>query len=94
MTIDRIAPLDPIQPGKQSGRADQAGKSKEADSIKISSEAAEKADFYRTIELVDTASDVREDRIAELKAKINDPSYLNDTIIKATADQIMNAFGL
>jgi negative regulator of flagellin synthesis FlgM len=94
MTIDRITPLDPIQPGKKSGRAGQVEKGTEADSIKISSEASEKAEFYRTVELVNAAPDMREDRIAELKAKINDPSYINDTIIKATADKIMSAFGL
>ncbi|MDR2181454.1 MAG: flagellar biosynthesis anti-sigma factor FlgM [Treponema sp.] len=94
MTIDRISPLDPIQPGKKAGRADQVDKGKEADSIKISSEASEKAELYRAIELVNAAADTREDRIAELKAKINDPSYLNNTIIEATADRIMNAFGL
>ncbi|MDR2767485.1 MAG: flagellar biosynthesis anti-sigma factor FlgM [Treponema sp.] len=94
MTIDRISPLDPIQPGKKSGRADQVDKGKEADSIKISSEASERAEFYRAVELVNGAADTRENRIAELKAKINDPSYINDTILEATADQIMSAFGL
>jgi negative regulator of flagellin synthesis FlgM len=94
MTIDRINPLEPIQPGKKSGRGGQVERGKESDSISLSSEAVEKADLYRAMELVSTVSDVRAERIAELKQKINDPSYINDTIIKATADKIMDAFGL
>jgi negative regulator of flagellin synthesis FlgM len=64
------------------------------DSISLSSEAVEKAELYRAKEIVAAAPDVRADRVAELKAKINDPSYLNDTIIQGTADKIMEAFGL
>jgi negative regulator of flagellin synthesis FlgM len=94
MTIDRINPLEPIQPGKKSGRSGQVERGAESDSISLSSEAVEKADLYRAMELVSTASDVRSERVAELKQKINDPSYINDTIIKATADKIMDAFGL
>ena len=94
MTVDRINPLEPLQPGKKAGRSGQAEKGKENDSIHLSSEAVEKAELYRAMELVNSAEDVRAERIAELKAKINDPSYINDTIIKATADRIMGAFGL
>ncbi|GHV85578.1 hypothetical protein AGMMS50230_11860 [Spirochaetia bacterium] len=94
MTIDRINPLEPLQPGKKSGRSGQAERGKETDSISLSSEAVEKAELYRAMELVSTANDVRTERVAELKAKINDPSYINDTILRATADNIMDAFGL
>jgi negative regulator of flagellin synthesis FlgM len=92
MTIDRIGSLEPIQSGKrlgQNSRVNQIGKS---DSINLSSEAVEKAEFYRTLELVASSPDVREDRVAELKQKINDPAYLNERI-GATADRIMDVFG-
>jgi negative regulator of flagellin synthesis FlgM len=94
MTIDRINPMEPLQPGKKTGRSGEVEKGKQNDSISLSSEAVEKAELYRAIELVAAADDVRADRVAELKAKINDPSYLNDTILRATADRIMSAFGL
>ena len=93
MTVDRINPLEPIQPGKKTGRSGQV-EAKQKDSISVSSEAIEKAELLKAMELVNAASDVRTDRIAELKKKINDPSYINDTIIRATADQILDAFGL
>ena len=94
MTVDRINPLEPLQPGKKTGRSGEIDRGKMNDSISLSSEAVEKAELYRAIELVSTAEDVRASRVAELKKKINDPSYINDTIIRATADRIMDAFGL
>jgi len=94
MTIDRINPLEPLQPGKKPGRSGQPERGKESDSISLSSEAIEKAELYRTMDMVSAADDVRTARVEELKAKINDPSYINDTIIKATADRILDAFGL
>jgi negative regulator of flagellin synthesis FlgM len=94
MTIDRINPLDPIQPGKKPGRTGQVSKDVTPDSISLSSEAVEKAELYRAMELVSAAEDLRADRIAELKKKINDPSYIDDAVIKTTADRIMDAFGL
>jgi negative regulator of flagellin synthesis FlgM len=94
MTIDRINPLEPLQPGKKSGRNNEVERGKQSDSISLSSEAVEKAELYRAIELASAAEDVRSARVAELKARINDPSYLNDAVLKATADRIMDAFGL
>ncbi|MDR1240189.1 MAG: flagellar biosynthesis anti-sigma factor FlgM [Treponema sp.] len=94
MTIDRIGPPDPIQPGKKPGRNDVVRERGQADSISLSSEAMEKSGLYHTIEVVSAAPDLRMDRIAELKAKINDPEYLNDMVINATADKIIESFGL
>ena len=94
MTIDRIGSLESIQPGKKAGVNNRVNESLPSDSIMLSSEALEKGDFFQAVELVSTASDVRMDRIEELKSKINDPSYINDTIIRGTADKIMEAFGL
>ena len=94
MTIDRIDSIRPIQPEKKAGQSSQVNRSAETDSIALSPGAAEKGELYQAIELVSSAPDVRADRVAELKQKINDPSYINDTIIKATADKIIDFFGL
>jgi negative regulator of flagellin synthesis FlgM len=91
MTIDRIGNIDPIPPGKKPGRASQANETSQADSISISSEAVEKAEMYRAMEMVNAAPDVRADRVAELKARINDPSYINDKVLDATADKLFDA---
>jgi len=91
MTIDRIGSIDPIQPGKRPGRTGQVSESPKTDSISISSEAQEKAELHRIKELAMAAQDIRADRVAELKGKINDPSYINEKVINATADKLIDA---
>jgi len=91
MTIDRVGSIDPIQPDKKPGRASQVNQAPAKDSINISSEAVEKAELYRVKELAAAVSDIRTDKVEELKAKINDPSYLNKEVISATADRIIDA---
>jgi negative regulator of flagellin synthesis FlgM len=91
MMIDRIGSIDPIQPGKKTGRTNQVSETPKADSISISREAVEKAELHQAVELAKAAPDVRVDRVEELKAKINDPSYINEKILSATADKIIDA---
>jgi negative regulator of flagellin synthesis FlgM len=93
MMIDRIGSIDPIQPGKKAGQNNKVSSPDRADSISLSAEAIEKGEIYQAMEIVSNSEDVRADRIAELRAKIDDPSYINDTILNATADKIMEAFG-
>jgi negative regulator of flagellin synthesis FlgM len=91
MTIDRIGSIDPIQPEKKPGRANQAIIPQGKDSISISSEAQAKAELLRVQKLAATAPDVRADRIAELKQKINDPAYIDEKVLNATANNIINS---
>jgi negative regulator of flagellin synthesis FlgM len=94
MMIDRIGSIDPIQPGKKAGQNNKIASQEKTDSISLSAEAMEKGEIYKAMEIASSAADVRAERIAELRAKIDDPSYINDTILDATADKIMEAFGL
>ncbi len=89
MTIDRLNPLDPIQT-KKPASASHVDRSSRSDSVNLSSEAIEKAELFSAIELAKAAPDERADRIAELKARIDDPNYINDTILSATADRILD----
>jgi negative regulator of flagellin synthesis FlgM len=82
-----------MQQGKNAGWNNQVNRTPQTDSITLSAEAVEKGELYRANALVESAPDVRLDRIAELKKKINDPSYINDTLVSATADKIMDALG-
>ena len=91
MTIDRIGSVDPIQPGKKPGKAGHVNEGQQPDSINISSEAQEKAERLRIQSLAAAAPEVRADRVAELKAKINDPAYINEKVLSATADRLMDA---
>jgi negative regulator of flagellin synthesis FlgM len=94
MMIDRIGSIDPIQPGKKAGQNNKVTSQDKADSISLSAEAMEKGEIYKAMEIASSAADVRAERIAELKAKIDDPNYINDTVLNSTADKIMEAFGL
>ena len=63
----------------------------DVDSIEVSSEARE---LYYMEKVAKETPDVRADRIAEIKEKIKDPNYLNDTIINSAADKFLSALGI
>lgn len=94
MTVDRIGSIDPIQNSKKTGKPETVQKKGDSDSVSLSHEAVEKGDLYQAIEVVSSVADVRSEKIAELKQKINDPAYINDTVINETAEKIMDLFGL
>ena len=91
MTIDRIGSIDPIQPGRKPDPADRVSRPRGADSISISSEAQERAELLKAQQLAAAAPEIRAERIAELKEKINDPSYLNDGVLNATAERLIDS---
>ncbi|MDR0551555.1 MAG: flagellar biosynthesis anti-sigma factor FlgM [Spirochaetaceae bacterium] len=92
MSIERIGHIDPIQPGRGSGRNSRIEKNvNEGDSVSISGEARTQAEFLRALDVVKEAPDVRAARIAEIKQKINSPGYINDILISATADKIADS---
>jgi negative regulator of flagellin synthesis FlgM len=68
------------------------GGSDRTDTINLSTEAKEKAEMYQVLELIKSAPELDDARIAELRQKIDDPSYLNDRVINSTADKILNAW--
>jgi len=92
MTIDRIGPIEPIPPGKKPGRSEQVGGNDKRDIISVSAEASKQAERYQVLELIKSAPELDEARIVELRNEINDPSFLNDKVIRATADNILNAW--
>lgn len=91
MTINSVGPINPIQPEKKPDRASHAHGTSGADSISISAEAQERAEMFRIRELAAAAPETRAERVAELRGRINDPAYLNDRVMNATADRLMDA---
>jgi len=92
MTVDRIGHVEPIPSGKKTGRSEHAGGNNKADSISLSAEAVEQAEKYLVLELIKSAPELDDSRIAELRQKIDDPAYLNERVVNATADNILNAW--
>jgi negative regulator of flagellin synthesis FlgM len=87
MTVERIGPLEPasnIQKTEKPARVRSKGG---ADSINVSEEARSRSEIFK-------APDTRPDRVAEVKRKLQDPSYPSDEVIEKTAEGVMKAFGL
>jgi len=94
MMVGRIDQLDPIQPGNRPVKSNQLRGGDRTDTISLSQEAKEKSELYQVVELIKSAPELDDAKIAALREKINDPGYINEVTISATADSIMNAFGL
>jgi negative regulator of flagellin synthesis FlgM len=90
MTIDRLGPVDPLQNALKGSKAERPSKANSSDSVSLSSEALEKGEAYQVYEIARGTPDVRADRIAELKSKIDDPAYINDAVLSITADRIID----
>jgi negative regulator of flagellin synthesis FlgM len=94
MTIDRLGPIDPVHKYNQTEKQQKSQPNQAKDSIAFSDEAKLKAEFHRASEQVKSASDVRADRIAEVKKKLEDPSYIDDDVLNSVAERIMEMFDL
>ena len=93
--IDKIGGLNPLNNVQNIRKTDSAAKvSSQTDSISVSKEAVEKAEAYYLDKVAAETPNVRADRIAEVKAKIKDPSYLSDDVILSTAEKVMSGFGI
>lgn len=93
MTIDRLGPIDPLSKLNKAEKAGKAVKPDAKDTISVSDEAKNLGEIYRATEIVKAAPDIRMDRVEEVKAKLQDPGYL-DSKIEEVADRLMDAFGL
>jgi|PlaIllAssembly_1097288.scaffolds.fasta_scaffold1948542_1 negative regulator of flagellin synthesis FlgM len=90
MTIERLGPVDPLQNPRKTSRSERASQANGSDSVSLSKEAVEKGEAFQAYELARTAPDVRADRIAELKSKIDDPAYINEAVVQITAEKIID----
>ncbi|MFQ3620740.1 MAG: flagellar biosynthesis anti-sigma factor FlgM [Spirochaetales bacterium] len=94
MTIERLGPTGPISNYNKTGKVSKADTTLGKDSIDVSEEAKQKAEIFKALENLRSVPDVREDRIAEVKKKLEDPNYLNEKVIETVADRIMDLFKL
>lgn len=93
--IDKIGGVTPLNNLHKSRHAEENSRVDYGrDSISVSAEAKEMAELYYLKQVATETPSVRADRVAEVKEKIKDPSYLNDAVIMSTADRILDAYGL
>ncbi|MCR4939672.1 MAG: flagellar biosynthesis anti-sigma factor FlgM [Treponemataceae bacterium] len=94
MMIDRLGGINPLDSIKSTQKATAKSTVKNSsDTVSISEEAREMAEVYYLSEVAKETPDVRADLVAEIKAKISDPSYMNSAVIESTADKILSSFG-
>ncbi len=94
MTIEGLGPIDSISKLNKGSKTSKPQKSTEKDSVSVSSEAKNLAELYQASEAVKNSADIRMDRVEEVKRKLEDPNYINDSVIDMLADNIMKNFGL
>ena len=94
MTIEGLGPIDSISKLKKNSNTSKPEKVVEKDSVNVSSEAKNLAELYHVNEAVKNSSDIRMDRVEEVKRKLEDPNYINDAVVEMVADNIMKNFGL
>jgi negative regulator of flagellin synthesis FlgM len=94
MTIEPLGPIDPIHKVNQTGKTQRQERTEGKDSVSFSDEARLKAEVYRISEEVKATEDVRADRVAEVKQKLQDPNYIDDEVLNTVADRIMDMFDI
>lgn len=90
--VNSINPLNNVQDVRKTEKT--AKPVSESDSISVSKEAQEMAEAYYLDKVASETPDVRADRVAEVKAKLKDPSYLSNAVINSAADKFLSALGL
>ena len=90
--ISEVNALNSLQNTKRSNNV--AGSQYVSDEISVSDEAKAMAEAMFMNKVSDETPDIRQDLVEKIKLKIQDPNYLNEATIAATADQILSAYGL
>ncbi len=94
MTIDPLGPVDPVHKPEQSQRANRSQQGPGKDSISFSDEAKLRGEVHKVAEQVRNSPDVRQDRIEEVRQKLEDPDYIDDRVLNTVADRLMELFEL
>lgn len=94
MKIDRVGSVDPLRNYNKTSKTQKNASTSGGDSINVSAEAKSRAELFKATEIAKSAPEVRMDRVEEVKRKLEDPSYIDDTVLDSVADNLMDLFGL
>ncbi len=95
MGIEKLTGINAIQNVQGSRRTNGTEKfGRIEDSVSVSAEAKAMAETYYMKQVASETPNVRADKIAEIKSKIQNPNYLNESVIASAANRIMESFGL
>ncbi len=94
MMIDKVSTINAVNPLQSSKQSRSVSDVKnDTDKISVSDEAKAKADEMFLNQVARETPDVRSELVEQIKLKIQDPNYLNEATIAATADRILSAYG-
>ena len=91
MAIDKIGPINNFNEYKKINKKGPIKKTNLSDSVSISKEAINMAETSKIMEIIKNTPDVRIDKINEIKAKIDNPDYINKDIIDKIAEKIIES---
>ena len=94
MTIKGLGPVDPLNKVNKTPKTSKATRTEKSDSVDVSQEARNMGEIYKATEQVKLTTDIRLDRIEEIKEKLKDPNYINDKVVESVADSILESFGI
>lgn len=94
MTIERLGPVDPVQKFNKPDKVTKPAARQSGDSISVSDEAKLRAEILQATEEVKNIPDIRQDRVEEVRRKLEDPSYIDSKVVNAVADELMSAFDI
>lgn len=94
MTIEKLGPINPVSKFNKTEKVEKPSKHDKSDSISFSEEAKSKGEVYKVSEQVKLTPEIRQDRIDEVKKKLQDPSYIDDKVVEIVAEQVMDLFQL
>ncbi len=93
MTIEGIGPVDNIQKLNKTEKASSVSRTTSKDSVSISSDALQKSGNYYAVEVAKNAPDIRADKVAAAKARLEQLSE-NIDVLESVAEKLMQIFGV
>lgn len=103
MAVDSPGPIDPVAilkdidrtaaPQPDDDARPASARSASAESAGLSTEARVVAELDAALEIANRSPAVREELVADVKARLQDPNYLSATVIDRIAERIQDRFG-
>ena len=90
MTISGVSSVGQIQPGGKPIAVSQTTQGEGFDFVSLSPEAQIAHDHAYGVEVAHNTSDVRADFVADLQRRLDDPTYLNETVLNGIVAGIIN----
>jgi len=94
MSIERLGSMDPLAAYNKNQKISRVQSGNGQDSVNVSEEARAKGELFKLDSVVRSSEDVRMDKVEAAKLKLQDPNYINETVINSVADKLMGVFGL